>query len=482
LGFYISLNLSITYPMRIKPLLIACACLTQALVSVAQSGTIITVAGIDSFGYNGDNRPAITAKLNAPESICQDKYGNIFVADAANHRIRKVNAITGLITTVAGKDSSGYSGDNGPATNAKLFGPEGVAVDSNNNLYIGDALNYRIRKVNAITGIITTIAGTGVAGAFGNGIPAINAQLNGPIHLHIDSFQNLYVIDYGNYLVRKIASSTGLITTVAGNGICSNSVDGLVATAAALNKPIRVFADDTGNIYLSEELGHKVRKVSAATGLLSTVAGTGLAGSTGDSGPATAAELALPTGIYVDKNGNIFIAEYDNGAIRRVDASTGIITTVAGTLGSPGFAGDNGPATSAQMTAMDLTFDKDGNIYIADRGNQRIRKVCYDTTCLKIPTDTANHTGIINTITTTQHYQLTPNPSNGDILLTQGEADNDAVTIDVRDIVGKSVYMSAARFRDRTYHLSLEHLSPGLYFMRIRDSKERVWNVRFVVE
>jgi hypothetical protein len=463
-------------------ILLVCASVLLAHACFAQSGTIITIAGIDSFGYNGDGRAAITAKLYSPESICRDKYGNIYIADAHNNRIRKIDAVTGIIRTVAGKDSFGYGGDNGPATNAKLYAPDGVAVDTFCNVYVADRLNNRVRKIDALTGIISTIAGTGSGGSSGDGGPASSAKLAGPTYLHIDRYGNIYMVDYDNYLIRKISASTGIITTVAGTGVAANSVDGLPATNAALNYPCGVCVDDTGNLYISEQFGHKVKKVSVATGLMSTFAGCGFAGPSGDSGPASAACLNEPAGLFVDKNGYVFVADWQNGAVRKADPYTGLITTVVGTLGSPGYAGDNGPATAAKTMPTDVQLDSEGNIYIADFDSHRVRKVCYDTACLKIPTDTANHTGTINTVTTTQHYQLTPNPSNGDILLTQGEADNDAVAIDVRDIVGKSVYRSAARFRDRAHHLSLEHLSPGLYFMRIRDSKERVWNVRFVVE
>ena len=218
-----------------------------------------------------------------------DASGNLYIADTGNNRIRKVSA-TGIITTVAGNGSAGYSGDGGPATSAQLDGPEGVAVDGSGNLYIADTCNNRIRKVSA-TGIITTVAGNGSAGYSGDGGPATSAQLSLPAGVAVDGSGNLYIADSGNNRIRKV-SATGIITTVAGNGSPGYSGDGGPATSAQLNQPAGVAVDASGNLYIADSSNNRIRKVSA-TGIITTVAGNGFDGYSGDGGPATSAATQL---------------------------------------------------------------------------------------------------------------------------------------------------------------------------------------------
>jgi sugar lactone lactonase YvrE len=328
-------------------------------------GVITTVAGNGTFGFSGDNGPATGAQFTSPDGVAVDSAGNLYIEDSGNRRIRKVS--NGVITTVAGNGTPGFSGDNGPATSAQLNGPEGIAVDSAGNLYIGDSGNYRIRKVSG--GVITTVAGNGTEGYSGDNGPATSAQLRWVRGVAVDSAGNLYIADSGNDRIRKV--SGGVITTVAGNGTYGYSGDNGPATSARLRSPTGVAVDSAGNLYIADQSNSRIRKIS--NGVITTVAGSGTFGYSGDDGPATSAQLRFPTGVAVDSAGNIFIADSDNMRIRKV--SNGVITTVAGN-GTFGHSGDNGPATSAQLAPpRGIAVDSAGNVFIADRDNFRIRKV-----------------------------------------------------------------------------------------------------------
>ena len=327
------------------------------------NGVITTVAGNGTAGFSGDNGPATSAQLNYPMAIAVDASGNIFVADYFDNRVRKVS--NGVITTVAGSGTpGGFSGDGGPATSAQLNNPNGVAVDSAGNLYISDYNNKRIRKV--ANGVITTVAGNGTAGFSGDGGPATSAQLSCSCGVAVDSAGNFYIADGDR--IRKVSSGT--ISTVAGNGNCCFAGDGGPATGASFFQPIGVALDSAGGVYISDKFLNRIRKVS--NGVITTVAGNGTAGPAGDNGPAITAQLNQPTGVVVDSAGNLYVADWGNNRVRKV--SNGVITTVAG-IGPPGFSGDNGPATSAQLALpTGVAVDSAGNLYIADYNN-RIREV-----------------------------------------------------------------------------------------------------------
>jgi len=325
------------------------------------NGVISTVAGGGSSF--GDNGPATSAQLNFPESVAVDSAGNLYIPIASNCLVRKVSG--GVITAVAGNGTWGFSGDNGPATSAQLSGPAAIAVDSAGSLYIADAYNNRIRKVSG--GVITTVAGTGAQGFSGDNGPATSAQLNGPNAIAVDSAGNLYIADTGNNRVRKV--SNGVIATVAGNGTLGFSGDKGPATNAQLYYPEGVAVDSAGNLYIADAYNNRIRKVS--NGVITTVAGNGAFGISGDDGPATSGQLYKPSGVAVDSAGNLYIADTQDNRIRKV--SNGVITTIAGD-GIPGFSGDNGPATGANLAAPSgVAVDSAGNVYIADTDNNRIR-------------------------------------------------------------------------------------------------------------
>ena len=322
----------------------------------ATTGVLTLVAG------NGIPGPATSAQLSSPNGVAWDSAGNLYIVDSG--RIRKVS--NGVIDTVAGIGIFGFSGDNGPATSAQLNYPGGVAVDSAGNLYIADTGNHRIRKVSG--GVIATVAGNGTLGFSGDNGPATSAQLNYPGGVAVDSAGNLYIADSYNFRIRKV--SNGAITTVAGNGAPGfGGGDNGPATSAPLSRPSGIAVDSAGNLYIAEFNSGRIRKVT--NGAITTVAGSGTPGFSGDRGSATSAQLNGPEGVAVDSAGNLYIADFGNNRIRKV--SNGVITTVAGT-GTPGFSGDNGPATSAQLAyPAGVASDSAGNLYVADTSNNRIR-------------------------------------------------------------------------------------------------------------
>ncbi|MVM31720.1 hypothetical protein GO755_16855 [Spirosoma sp. HMF4905] len=339
---------------------------------VSTDGIITTVAGNGYSSFSGDGGLATAASLYNPFSVATDSNDNLYITDLFNHRIRKVSS-NGIITTVAGNGSSGFSGDGGLATAATLAGAYNVIVDGTGTIYIADLFNHRIRKVSA-SGIITTIAGNGSSGFSGDDGPATEASLNKPASVALDRLGNLYIADLDNHRIRKIATD-GIITTVVGNGVAGFSGDGGAATAASLNSPANVLVDSNNNLYIADQYDHRIRKVSAS-GIITTVAGNGSSGFSGDGGLATAANLNNPTGLALDRLGNLYIADLYNHRIRKV-SSDGIITTVVGS-DSIDSGGDGGLATAASLIEPSgVALDRYGNLYIADEGgiDYRIRKV-----------------------------------------------------------------------------------------------------------
>ncbi len=325
-------------------------------------GNLKTMAGTGVAGYTGDGGPATAAELNLPGGLTFDAAGDLYFADEQNNVIRKIDT-AGNITTVAGNGTSGFSGDGGPATSAQLADPSGVAIDAAGNLYVLDPGNTRIRKVDA-SGTITTFAGNGQFGFSGDGGPATAASLSDIQGARFDGAGNLYVPQCTNPAVRKI-DTNGIITTVAGTGTGGFAGDGGPATAALLQCPSGVAIDSSGNLYIADEFNQRIRKVDAG-GNISTIAGNGTAGFSGDGGAATAAEFNLPNDVDVDGAGDVYVADLGNNRVRKIDA-TGVITTAAGGLDNAGSAGVNTP--------LSVALDSAGNLYFSDSGNNAVREL-----------------------------------------------------------------------------------------------------------
>ena len=337
---------------------------------IGTDGNISTLAGNGVSDYRGDGGPASSSQLAQPKAVAVDSSGNLYIADTFGNTVRKVTP-DGTITTFAGTGLRGFSGDSGPATAAQLNRPRGLAVDSTGNVYISDTDNHRVREVTT-DGNINTFAGTGVAGFSGDGAGPASAELSSPSGLALDSSGNLYIADFGNNVVREVSSS--IILTIAGAFNPGYFGDGNTGTNALLNSPASVALDSAGNLYIADYYNHAIRKITLSTKLISTVAGKGSAGYSGDGSAATSAQLFLPWGVAVDSSGNIFIGDSGNNVVREV-ASSGNITTVAGsTAGAAGYSGDGGAATSALLNgASSLVVSASGNVYVADTNNNVIR-------------------------------------------------------------------------------------------------------------
>lgn len=337
----------------------------------AATGTITTVAGSGTCGYGGDEGPATSAELRGDLGLAVDQNGDLFIADYGNNRIREVAAATGTITTIAGNGTAGYTGDNGPATQAELSSPAGLALTPSGALLIADSYNQVIRQVNLGTGFITTVAGDGSDGFSGDGGPATSAQLGYPGGVAIDQSGDFFIGEPAH--VRRVDGSTGIITTLATNasGVCGGG-SAEPATMAYDSGVSGVTLDSAGDVFFSEGYANVVCEVNTSTGAVSVVAGHENAGAQfgGDGGPATSADLSEPFGLAVHGN-SLYIADYQNYRVRRVDLTTGIITTVAGD-GTNGVTGDDGPATSAEISdPSSVAVDQQGNLYIAGRDGVR---------------------------------------------------------------------------------------------------------------
>jgi YD repeat-containing protein len=375
----------------------------DAVTQTGPSGIITTVAGDGYIGDDGNGGLATKAHLIFPQGVAVDSAGNFYIADSLGEVVRKVTVSTGIITAFAGTGDAGYSGDNGPATKAQLNDPLGLAVDADNNVYIADGLNNVIRRVDAKTGVITTVAGNGFGAGTGraikcgvrtDGIAATASSLCFPQAAAVDKDGNLFIADSANNVIRKVAVATGIITTVAGgSGTYYSLGDGGLAVNALLDDPGGVAVDSLGNLYIADTYDCEVRKVTVATGIITSVAGGPArnggyqCGLSGDGGPATQARIEYPQGVALDRTGNVFFADSQDSVVRMISASNGNIYTIAGSYlpgvinaitTYPGYAGDEGPAAYAELEyPYALAADSAGSLYIADTDNSAVRKVAH---------------------------------------------------------------------------------------------------------
>ncbi len=346
------------------------------LPQLGQAQIITTIAGTGTAGFTGDGGAATSAQIFYPHNLALDAAGNIYFPDYGNSRIRKITISTGIISTIAGIGTPGFNGDGILATTAQLNYPSSLKFDSNGDLFITDRGNNRVRKITTATGIITTVAGTGTAGYNNDGIAATTAQLNFPNEVAFDAAGNLFISDWQNQRLRKVDKVTGIITTIAGTGVAGYNGEGIAATTAQIHGPCGIIFDQAGNIYMAEYSGHRIRKITISTGLITSFAGTGTAGFAGDGGAATAAQLNQPAYLSFDNAGNMYIGDANNFRIRKIEFGTGLISTIAGT-GTGGYNGDGIAPTSAWLNQAYYPYFNNNNcsMYIADTHNHRIRKI-----------------------------------------------------------------------------------------------------------
>jgi DNA-binding beta-propeller fold protein YncE len=341
----------------------------------SQSWIITTAVGAGERGFAGDGGPAERALLNGPFDVGFDADGNLYFSDTFNHRIRRVDVRTGIITTCAGSGEAAYAGDGGPAIRARLNEPYGIAIDKAANVYIADRHNHCVRRVDGVSGVITTFAGNGAAGFGGDGGPASRAGMVEPNGLALDPAQRrLFIADVADHRVRVVDLSAGTISTFAGTGEAQHSGDGGPATAAGIHgaRAVKVAAD--GNVYILERQGSTLRAVDPRTGIIATVAGTGARGYSGDGGTARDAVFDAPKEFALEPGGDILIVDTENHAIRCIYAANGSVETIAG--GRKGSEGDGGPATAAGLgRPHGAIVGPDGSIFIGDTENHRVRKL-----------------------------------------------------------------------------------------------------------
>lgn len=403
---------------------------------------IYTAAGTGSAGFGGDGGSAKNAQLNNPKSVAIDPNGNLYFTDYNNHRVRKVDQM-GVISTFAGTGTQGFSGDGANATAAELDSPFGIAVDQSGNVYISDISNNRIRKVNTL-GIISTFAGTGIAGFNGDGIQANLAQLNNPFGIATDALGNVYIADNFNHRIRKVNTS-GIISTIAGDGISGFNGDGGLAINAKLFNPIAVTCDINGNIYIADYSNNRIRKINTV-GIITTIAGTNISGFGGDGGPALSAYISNPHDIAIDLAGNLYFADTGNNRIRKMNTQN-TISTFAGGNGT--FGGDSGPASnSGLLWPSGIVIDQSGNMYIGDAGNNRIREICF-TDCLANINAHSKNTILIS---------IAPNPNNGTFTV---NTEMEGAKMVLYNSNGQIVFSSDLSLGMNT--IFVDNLSVGLY-------------------
>ncbi|MBN8691717.1 MAG: T9SS type A sorting domain-containing protein [Bacteroidetes bacterium] len=416
-------------------------------VFYSHSQNIYTYAGTGIAGYSGDNGPAISAQIYLSADITTDSFGNVYFCDNANNRVRKIDP-SGNISTIAGGGSSLAEGI--PATSATIIEPHGIAVDASGNIYVSEVYLARVRKINT-SGIINTIAGNGNVGYAGDGGPAISAELKWPYDVAVDASGNIYIADAGNNRIRMI-NTLGVISTIAGNGLAGYSGDGGPATSAQLNSASGIDVDPLGNIFIADRFNGRIRKINSS-GTISTIAGSGVMGNSGDGGLATLAQIGSPNGVTLDAAGNIYIADGWYGTLRKINTSN-IISTIAGT-GIPGYSGDGGLATLAQIKTSYLTIGTTGNVFLSDGGNDRIREICFNACSIGITESKLEN-----------EVKLFPIPANNYISLETGNINIENSQIEITNMLGERVLSSTY-----TNHIDVGSISEGIYNLQIVSSE-----------
>lgn len=422
------------------------------LSCICNAQIITTIAGTDSAGYSGNGGFAINAQINNVTTLRFDKDGNLYLSDSYNNVIRKIDK-AGRISNFAGNGHGAgslttgfYSGDGGPTTSAELTWPTDIAFDVSGNAYIVDGGNNVIRKVNN-SGIITTIAGNGIAEHTGDGDSATKAGLNGPYGIAIDVKGNIYISEVNSRTIRRI-DSKGIITTIAGGG--SSLANNIPATTASFVYPGFIALNNNGDLFIPDWTHYRVCKVDAS-GTLTIVAGNGIAGNNGDGGLAINAELTAPTSVSFDDTGNMYISDNFAYVIRKVNKS-GIISTIAGN-GLQGFSGDGGPALLASFNDPNgPIIGPDGNLYISDIDNHRIRKVTYTTSVFDV----------VNNLV----FSITPDPSKDQVAI---QTDQQITNIEINNSIGQTLYNHAFN-NTKSIQLSINDWPAGVYFVRINNT------------
>jgi streptogramin lyase len=342
------------------------------LLTPVAAKTIRTLAGTGQSGFSGDGGPGTKAQLANPYGLTLGPDGALYICEEDNHRIRRLDIKTGIISTVAGTGEQGYSGDGGPALEAKLNEPYEIRFDSGGNMFFVEMRNHLVRRVDAKTGVISTVAGIGEPGFAGDGGPAKQAQFRQPHSIALDGKGFLYVADIGNHRVRRVNLTAGTIDTFAGTGEKTATPDGSPVRGTPLNGPRAIAFDRRGDMFLALREGNTVYRIDMAGLTLHHIAGTGEQGYSGDGGPAKTAKLSGPKGIEVGPDGGVYIADTESHTIRRIDLRSGVITTVAGD-GSVHDGPDGDPLKCGLARPHGIFVDRAGRIYIGDSENNRVR-------------------------------------------------------------------------------------------------------------
>ena len=345
----------------------------QITLAFAAGAEITTIAGTGAKGFSGDGGPATAAQLAEPFGLARGADGALYFCDCDNQRIRRIGA-DGVISTVAGNGTRGYSGDGGPAVQASLNEPYEMRFDQEGNMFFVERLNHLVRRVDGKTGIISTVAGCGEAGFDGDGGPAVKAHLNQPHSIALDQSGDIYICDIMNRRIRKVEMKTGLITTIAGTGEKTATPDGAPIATAPLNGPRAADIDGSGNLWVALREGNAIYRLDFKDGFIHRVAGTGKQGFTGNGGPALKATLSGPKGLSVGPNGNIYFADTESHTVRMIDAQTGAVEVVIGT-GKKGDGPDGDPLKCGLARPHSVFVDRDGTLYIGDTEDHRIRKL-----------------------------------------------------------------------------------------------------------